>query len=64
MRRYIGYHDFYSTAIASPVLLSLRAERGNLGGVPDCFGTDVPRNDGKGCYCECSELISLAENTK
>ena len=23
----------------------------------------IPRNDGKGCYCECNELISLAENT-
>jgi len=47
-----------------PLYLSLRAERGNLGGAWDCFGTDVPRNDGKGCYCECNELISLAENTK
>ncbi len=28
-----------------PFLLSLRAERGNLGGAWDCFGTVVPRND-------------------
>jgi hypothetical protein len=37
MRRYIGYPDFYSTVIASPFLLSLRAERGNLKGILDCF---------------------------
>ena len=24
----------------------------------------IPRNDGRGGYCECSELISPAENTK
>jgi len=125
------------SVIASPVLLSLRAERGNLSEVPDCFvvrqltdflamtegghweplylslrapsychcersvaisaryqiaefvpsrsserreepseesrleiasssltSCGIPRNDGRGCYYQCSELISLAENTK
>jgi hypothetical protein len=30
-------------------LLSLRAQRGNPGGASDCFGTNVPRNDRRGC---------------
>ena len=44
--------------------VSLRAPRGNPGGVWDCFGTDVPRNDenSKGKmtgFCSC--LIHQAQ---
>ena len=47
--------------IASLLLLSLRAQRGNLGGARDCFVANAPRNDRKGCHCEPFFIVIASE---
>jgi len=57
-RRGCHCEPFFLLSLRAFFYLSLRAQRGNLGGAWDCFGTRVPRNDKGGCHCERSAAIS------